>query len=402
MPAPAPAIPSRLVKKKLGLICLTMILGMLAVALWPFKPFPRNRVSWLGNRDGLHFADPGIVFSAADFVWPPPASSAAGAPQGIGCTLEIWLEPAADPAQQGGIILAFYQPRAPLRIRLFPWHDSVMVLYHDDDRSPHQEIDLDGAFHPQTPVLFTITSGPGGSSAFLDGVLAGTSPALHLSLLDLSGQLVLGSSPVEGDSWTGQVRGLALYGRELSSGEIARHPGAWVRGMDPAAAAREGALALYTFRERSGDLAHDRLGRSPNLYIPRSFQLPHKPLLRVWRSDFSWRSKWQDIIINVVGFMPLGFFLCAYLSADPPCRRAALLAIFLGALFSLLIELLQFYVPARASNVSDIVTNSFGTFLGVLLYRSRILQSLLTQIVRGSLSCSFSRFARIPRSGDSS
>ena len=150
--------------------------------------------------------------------------------------------------------------------------------------------------------------------------------------------------------------------------------------MDPAAAAREGALALYTFQERSGDLVHDRLGRSPDLYIPRSFQLPHKPLLRVWRSDFRWRGNRKTIVINVVGFMPLGFFLCAYLSADPPCRRAALLAIFLGALFSLVIELLQFYVPARVSNVSDILTNSFGTFLGVLLYRSRIVQSLLAQI----------------------
>jgi hypothetical protein len=43
-------------------------------------------------------------------------------------------------------------------------------------------------------------------------VLAGTSTALRLSLLDLSGQLVLGSSPIEDESWRGQVRGLALYG----------------------------------------------------------------------------------------------------------------------------------------------------------------------------------------------
>ncbi len=78
--------------------------------------------------------------------------------------------------------------------------------------------------------------------------------------------------------------------------------------------------------------------------------------------------------------MPFGFFVCAYLSADPPCRRAALLAIFLGALFSLLIELLQFYVPVRDSNVLDIITNSFGTFLGILLYRSSIVQSLLAPI----------------------
>jgi len=372
-----PAFLSRRFKKALGLISLAMILSMLAVALWPFNPFPRNRVSWLGNQDGLRFADPGIVFSAADLRW-PPAPSAAGVPQDIGCTLEIWLETTARP-RHDGIVLAFYQPQAPLRLRLFRWR-SLMVLSRDDNRSPHQEIDFDGAFRPQTSVLITITSGPDGSSAFVDGVRAETAPALRLSLLDLSGQLVLGSSPIEDETWVGEVRGLALYGREVSSKEIARHSGAWAQGVDPAAAAREGALALYTFQERSGDLVHDRLGRSPDLYIPRSFQLPHKPLLRVWSSDFRWRGNRKTIVINVLGFMPLGFFLCAYLAADPPCRRAALLAIFLGALFSLVIELLQFYVPARFSNVSDILTNSFGTSLGVLLYRSRIIQSLLAQI----------------------
>ena len=150
--------------------------------------------------------------------------------------------------------------------------------------------------------------------------------------------------------------------------------------MYPAAAAREGALALYPFQESSGDVAHARFGRSPNLYIPHSFQLPHKPLLRVWPSDLRWRGNRRDIGIKVVGFMPFGFFLCAYLSADPPSGRAALLTVFYGALFSLAIECCQFYVPARDSNVSDIVTSSFETFLGVLLYRSRIVQSLLTQI----------------------
>lgn len=372
----APAIPSRLFKKALGLSCLAVILGMLAIALWPFNPFPRNRVSWLGNQDGLRFAHPGIVFSAADFRWSPPAPPVAGAPQDSGCTLEIWLTPPPGRSRDG-VILAFYQPRAPLRIKLYPWHHSQMVLYRDEDQSLHEEINLGGVFYPQTPVLITIASGPVGSSVFINGVLAETTPALRLSLLDLSGQLVLGNSPVEDDSWTGQVRGLALYGRELSSGEIARHPGAWAQGMDPAAAAHEGALALYIFQERSGDFAHDRLGRSPDLYIPHSFRLPHKPLLRSWRRDFRWRDSGRDIVINVVGFMPLGFFLCAYLSADPPSRRAALFAIFLGALFSVVIELLQFYVPARDSNVSDVVTNSFGTFLGVLLYRSRIVQCLL-------------------------
>lgn len=153
-----------------------MILSMLAVALWPLNPFPHNRVSWLGNQDGLRFADPGIVFSAADLRW-PPAPSAAGVPQDIGCTLEIWLETTARPRHEG-IILSFYQPQAPLRIRLFR-RRSLMVLSRDDDRSPHQEIDFDGAFRPQTSVLITITSGPDGSSAFVDGVRAETAPALR-------------------------------------------------------------------------------------------------------------------------------------------------------------------------------------------------------------------------------
>lgn len=40
---------------------------MLGVALWPFNPLARNRVSWLRDQDGIRFADSGIVFSSKGF-----------------------------------------------------------------------------------------------------------------------------------------------------------------------------------------------------------------------------------------------------------------------------------------------------------------------------------------------
>jgi hypothetical protein len=45
-------------------------------------------------------------------------------------------------------------------------------------------------------------------------------PRFQISLSDLSGQLVLGSSSAHPDSWSGEIHDVALYSRELTPREV--------------------------------------------------------------------------------------------------------------------------------------------------------------------------------------
>src|SRR5207245_10010566 len=48
----------------LRLCCFAIWGGMLVVGLWPFNFFPRNKVEWLGNKNGICFDWDGQVYSA--------------------------------------------------------------------------------------------------------------------------------------------------------------------------------------------------------------------------------------------------------------------------------------------------------------------------------------------------
>ncbi|MGB6477849.1 MAG: VanZ family protein, partial [Candidatus Sulfotelmatobacter sp.] len=84
----------------------------------------------------------------------------------------------------------------------------------------------------------------------------------------------------------------------------------------------------------------------------------------------------KDVLINIGGFIPLGFFFCAYFSSVRPLKRAMLTTIVLGGVVSLAIEVLQAFLPTRDSGMTDIITNTLGTGLGALLYHRESMQAL--------------------------
>jgi glycopeptide antibiotics resistance protein len=137
--------------------------------------------------------------------------------------------------------------------------------------------------------------------------------------------------------------------------------------------------ALYLFGERDGYIVHNQLG-STDLIIPARYLVLHSPFLALpWRHYHPTWSYWEDVGINIVGFIPLGYFLVAYFSAVRATRFAAPAVVLLGFFMSLSIESLQAYLPTRDSGMNDLITNTSGTLLGVLLYRSVLFQNLVGQ-----------------------
>ena len=341
----------------LGTICVGILAAVAFAGLSPFNPFPRNEVTWIADQNGLRFGRDGIALASENLRWPASSDST--------CSLEIWLRP--DSNTRSNNIFTFYSPEAPQRFRLFQWSDSTLLLYHDLG-GEHREIDIENALSPGVPLLITVAAGPDGTAVYLNGVLQQSSSRLKLTREDLSGQIILGTSPLGIETWSGEIRGIALYGAELTPAQVAEHFEVWSQHQIPMPGAEEAPLALYSFSERSGNVARDSLGAGPDLFIPATFQIPHKRFLALPGSTYQWsRGFVRDIYINIAGFMVLGFFLCLYGAARFRPVTAAFVSIASGAAISLLLEALQMFLPTRTSSIVDLAANTLGAALGALL-----------------------------------
>lgn len=358
-------------KKILAAICFFILCTMSVAAFWPFDFHPANRVNWLSDENGLRFNGHGIALSPKNFQFPEAQLAA-------GVSLELWLEPSQD--KYSNALLSFSSAENPDQFRLRQSRDFLLILQDSSAGSRHRAMTwlwVPGAFQAHKRRLIAITSGAQGTTVYLDGIPAENSPAFKISSKDFSGQLIVGASPTVYDTWRGRLLGLAIFGHELTAAQVSQHYQAWLTGRSDEVKSDMPA-ALYTFEERTGILAHNQVLSGPDLRIPTNYSVPYKPFLKsIWREFYPNRTYLLDVLINVAGFAPLGFFFCMLLSSSEPTRKAVAATIVLGAAFSLTIEVLQWFIPMRDSGTTDIITNTLGTALGALLYRSGTLEVLL-------------------------
>jgi VanZ family protein len=355
----------------LGLICVAVLVGILAAGLTPFER-PRNAVAWLDNENGVRLGLYGTIWSAGAFSKSDTQSEAS-------CSIEIWLQP--DSTGASGTLLAFYTPENPLRF-LLQQYGALLILSRQTrrDRNRSQTIGTDGVFRTINPVFVSLTSGPENAAMYVDGKLARSFPNVRIGD-GCAGELVIGTSPVGESSWSGQLKGLALYRQELTPTEVLQHYQTWSTLGRPKLSENEHANAVYLFNERTGNIVHNDLGGGIDLNIPERFSLLHQHLLNPFWNEFKpSASYWSDILVNIVGFIPLGFFFYAYWSLVRPIKRPALTTVALGLAVSLTIEVLQSYLPTRDSGTTDLITNTLGTFLGVRLCATKAARALFAKI----------------------
>ncbi len=362
--------------KLLFYLTLFVTLGILVCTLWPFDAFPPNRVSWLEQSNGIRFRQRGVVLSQ------PLATSA---PSGDApCTLELWFVP----AQTNSVftILDIYDPANPYRFMIRQYLVGLIISH--DVAVPHRKsvrvkIDVNTGLQEKRVSFLTITSGPKSTTVYFDGSLKKNYPHFRIAYEDLTGQIVLGSSAVQPDAWAGDVHGLALYSRELTAEEVAYSYRRWIEDPRRDQLPATDAVFKYFFTERGGDIVHDLGPNHKDLFIPKAYEVPHHSFLTSpWREfDLTWDYVW-DVLRNIAGFIPFGFLMCALLLCTQRYSRAILYATLLGALLSFSIELMQAYIPQRASGITDIITNTLGTTLGALLVQLKSAISVLQAVAR--------------------
>ena len=356
----------------LGLVCAAVLCSILVAGLWPFHA-PQNDVTWLVGSRGLHFGHHGTILSSRTFRLTRGEDEPAR-------SLEIWLTPGSV-WETPSTLLAFYAPEDAEHFSLHQAYEAL-VLETGVETQPHQlgrvRLLLDHVFHQRGSVFVTIASGPQRTAVWVNGSLVQSTSPFPLTL---TGSLVVGNSPVTVDRWRGDLRGLAIYNSELTQGQIVSHYKTWTTMGRPQVTENDRTFALYLFDEGHGRIVHDGAGSGIDLYIPQHYMVLNEKLLEPFWKEFSWgRPYWSAVLLNVAGFVPLGFFFCAYFESVRQIKRAALATIILGLAVSLVIETLQGFLPTRDSGTTDVITNTVGTCLGTALYLGTVARVLPVRV----------------------
>ena len=340
-----------------------VVLGVLVAALWPFRFHPENNVSWMVERNGIRFAAHGSVVSSGQFR--VPDHEAAGP-----CSLELWL--AAGSSSTSSSVLTFSTPANPLQFQLIQSLDDLFVNKERADRQWRREekhIAIVSLFQKYRTVFIDISGDSEGTTVFIDGSLRRRSSDFRLTCESLTGTLLLANSPKQYAPWPGSIFALALYRGSLDAATVRRHYRAFSSGTTMDSADLKNALAVYNFSERSGRVIRDQMKTEPDLAIPESYSILHPPFLTPPWKEFA-PARWYltDLAINIAGFLPPGFFICATLFRLRGGKRSVALATVAGFLLSLTIEILQAYIPMRHSGTTDLITNTLGAGIGAAFY----------------------------------
>lgn len=351
-------------QKFMAAVCLVVVSITLSLGLWPFHS-PKNDVTWMPQQ-GLKFGRYGTVIG-------PDNNLATDASNSLGGSIEIWVLP---DRRNSARILALYRPEKRLLVTFNQSITDLEVAAEIDDESKQNKrwhFFAGDAFAPaleqKRPQFITITSGAAGTKVYINGTLVETASGNFIPADAFDSRLIVGDSPRQPNSFSGEIRGLAIYDAELREEQVLRNYRAWALHGRPDLERNHQVRVLYLFNEGAGDVVHNQIGAGNDLYIPRRYLVVDKVLLEpIWK-EFNWSSGfWSGNLKNVIGFMPLGFVLCAYFVRGRQRRRVVPATLLCGAFLSLTIEVLQGPLPTRDSGTTDIITNTIGTWLGVLCY----------------------------------
>jgi hypothetical protein len=353
-------------KNLLVLICLVITAWILVVGLWPFNFSPENKVRWVKDQNGVEFYGQSLIFSQH-----PAPNSLHPTPQTLRpFSLELYLQSTTDETPHLGHIFSFLDDHGLETFFVGQWRSHLLLGKGIHGRKSYREMGVRDILRKNAKPFVTITSGVDGTNIYVGGTLMKSNPRFHLFSKNEkpSGRIVLGNSPKGSEYWTGNVLSLAIYDRALTEREVSQQPPA------SGGSGEEGPVSLYIFDEHFGTIALDAVGNH-HLVIPPRFEVLKKTILVPPWKDFRFTCSYlMDILTNILGFIPLGFFFSAYLRMKKPQPnfRLFLMSIIIAGCMSLCIELIQVYLPARSSQLTDVITNMLGAVLGVGIFLKMI------------------------------
>ena len=363
---------NKTIRHKWSLYCFVAVcLAILFFGIRPKGFSSTNGVNWIADRDGIHFRKYGISYTNHFNEKIEDNTS-----ESNNSSFEIALK-IEKPCNNGfNVIFALHNGKDSDQLLLAQWRSWIIFMNGDDYayKRKTNRIFFDTSMLHDGPLFLTMTTGSDGTKLYCDGKLIKEKKDLTLDLpRGAKRRLLLGNSVYGTNPWEGDVYGFAFYRSTLADEDIAIHFNRWSEEHNFSFAKSDKPLVLFLFNEREGEWANDHTAGNDALNIPKKMQLLEKKILvPPWQEFKFQQNNIEDILLNVIGFMPLGFFLFTTLNKRDgnSMKHGILITAILCFFVSLFIEIVQAWIPSRSSSMIDLISNTLGGWIGSITFKN--------------------------------
>lgn len=321
------------------ILYLLTVSGMLLAGLWPFNFYPINNVSWQSDSNGRY-----LNFKKYSFSYLSPPFKNLHTSEGF--TIEIKLQPFFYPTNYVPRIISIQQGKNE-KFMISQWKSGLLFHFYDSVNKRNNKFYCKNVFKEKRPVTIILCAGKSGTTIYSDTKTALKSDKKLLPGDSfLNGTMVIGNTVYGNQSWSGKLYNLRIYNRLLTEQEIRTN-------------LKNSSTGFFLFP--SGEY---------ELIVPYIFSPPAKKFLTPPWEDFRLSSTYfKDVFLNFFGFIPSGFLLGILLTLKRFHPRNTLLLSFVFCfLISFTIEFTQITLPSRISQLSDLILNVSGGFIGTWIF----------------------------------
>lgn len=331
------------------------IIFLFVVGVWPFNFWQLNKV----NQDPIHgsaLSPPGTAYT------PFPPEKLAGAKE-----FTLLLNLSSDLSGSNGYarIVSYSLSDERMNFMIGQWEDSIVFRLRAAGRPKLIHFESDGVLRKGKKEWIAIVFDGEKLLLYHNGEIKNQKKTgiLDFSNWDASFPLVIGSEANGNFGWKGNIYSIRIFDRCFLPEEIRT----LARGGNFGGAS-EKPLIDYSFN-KVGSLVEDHgKGQPAHSIIPERFKPYKRQFLTFGGIGELTQNRW-DVLINILGFIPLGLLLVGYLRERKfAFKNAIFLGIIEGFLISLTIEVLQAYLATRDSSLLDLIANTAGTGIGCLIY----------------------------------
>jgi len=297
---------------------------------------------------------------------------------GTGITIEIWVE-TTDVHQQGPARIISYSIDPYLRNFTLGQSGKDLILrlrtMYSDLNGLDQQLELKNIFTPGKLHHVAATYDFNRRCVFVDGNLLLCSERLRgdFSNWDSSYKLIIGNEASGNRPWIGRIYYAAIYKRALNEQEILQN---FNSGYKETSVPKKSSgtydsspFVVYFFNEKAGDTAHDHSGNSVHIDLNMPEKIPHgrgRIMVLSLKGNLEDISSINNILLNIFGFFPFGFLLCAYLNASGnTVARTTFTILTVALIISFGFEYLHFYLPNQHSSAVEVFLKVSGSFFGM-------------------------------------